>query len=204
LYAQLTYIYTEASPNPNSMKFVLNSMLSGDENFMKDYASAPTADDSPLAAALFEFPFVRRVFMTKNFITITKDEQIPWEDIVLGMKTFLKDYFESAKPVMAVDDYENELKKQWKAEQLKISENDTETVKKIKGILDEYIRPAVEGDGGAISFHHFDEQAGILKVTLQGSCSGCPSSTVTLKAGIENLFRRMMPDQVKTVVAEGV
>ncbi len=204
LYAKTTYIYTESSPNPNSMKFVLNSMLSADENFLRDYAESATAAESPLATALFAFPFVKRVFLTKNFITITKDEQIPWEDIIPGMKTFLKEYFDENKPVMEVDDYENELKKQWKAEQLKINENDTETVKKIKGILDEYIRPAVEGDGGAISFHTFEEITGTLKVTLQGSCSGCPSSTVTLKAGIENLFKRMMPDQVKTVVAEGV
>jgi NFU1 iron-sulfur cluster scaffold homolog, mitochondrial len=204
LYSKLTYIYTEASPNPNSMKFVLNSMLSEDEDFIKDYAEASVAAESPLATALFAFPFVRRVFLTKNFITVTKDEQIPWDDIVPGMKTFLKEYIESGKTVMEFDDYENELKKKWKAEQLKVAENDTETVKKIKGILDEYIRPAVEGDGGAISFHAFDEVAGTLKVTLQGSCSGCPSSTVTLKAGIENLFKRMMPDQVKTVVAEGV
>jgi NFU1 iron-sulfur cluster scaffold homolog, mitochondrial len=202
LYAKLINIYTESSPNPNSMKFVLNTMLSGDDDFLRDYDSPEAATESPLASAVFSFPFVKRVFLTKNFITVTKNEQIPWEDIVVGMKTFLKDYFESGKPVMDADEFENNMKKEWQASQLRINENDSETIKKIKGILDEYIRPAVEGDGGAISFHSFDETDGVLTVTLQGSCSGCPSSTVTLKAGIENLFRNMMPDKVKTVVSE--
>lgn len=202
LYSKIINIYTEASPNPNSMKFVLNTMLSGYEDFVRDYDNAKAAEESPLATAIFAFPFVQRVFMTKNFVTVTKNEQIPWEDIVPGMKTFLKEYFESGKFVMSADEHEDDLKKQWMDAQLKASENDTETIKKIKGILDEYIRPAVEGDGGAIAFHSFDEPEGLLTVTLQGSCSGCPSSTVTLKAGIENLFKNMMPNIVKNVVAE--
>jgi Fe-S cluster biogenesis protein NfuA len=202
LYSKIINIYTESSPNPNSMKFVLNTMLSGYEDFVKDYDSVTAAQESPLASAIFNFPFVRRVFMTKNFVTVTKDEQTPWEAIIPGMKVFLKDYFEAEKPVMEIDEHENDLKKEWQAQQLKINENDTETVKKIKGILDEYIRPAVEGDGGAIAFHSFDDQEGLLTVTLQGSCSGCPSSTVTLKAGIENLFKNMMPNVVRSVVSE--
>jgi Fe-S cluster biogenesis protein NfuA len=197
LYAAHLYVYTEASPNPNSMKFVLNRMLSKDENFLRDYTTVESAADSPLAQEILQFPFVERVFMTKNFITITKQEQIPWEDIVNGMKTYLKDYFEANKVVILGEDEEDEFGKP-------ISKNiidttDTETIKQIKGILDEYIRPAVEGDGGAISFSSFNEADGVLKVLLQGSCSGCPSSTITLKAGIENLFKRMMPDKVKTV-----
>jgi Fe-S cluster biogenesis protein NfuA len=202
LYSKTINIYTESSPNPNSMKFVLNSMLSSDEDFVRDYDSVTAATESPLASEIFSFPFVMRIFMTKNFITVTKNEQIPWEDITSGMKTFLKNYFESGKPIMDADEFENNMKKEWQAQQLKANENDSETIKKIKGILDEYIRPAVEGDGGAISFHDFDETSGLLTVTLQGSCSGCPSSTVTLKAGIENLFRNMMPDKVKSVVSK--
>jgi Fe-S cluster biogenesis protein NfuA len=197
LYASHLYVYTEASPNPNSMKFVLNRMLSKDENFLRDYTTVESAADSPLAQEILQFPFVERVFMTKNFITITKQEQIPWEDIVGGMKTYLKEYFEANKVVILGEDEENEFGKP--TSKNTIDTTDTETVKQIKGILDEYIRPAVEGDGGAISFSSFDETEGVLKVTLQGSCSGCPSSTVTLKAGIENLFKRMMPDKVKIV-----
>jgi Fe-S cluster biogenesis protein NfuA len=202
LYTKLINVYTESSPNPNSMKFVLNTMLSGDDDFVRDYDNATLASESPLASAIFNFPFVRRVFLTKNFVTVTKNEDIPWEDIIQGMKVFLKDYFESGKPVMDAEEFENNMKKEWQAQQLRINENDSETIKKIKGILDEYIRPAVEGDGGAIAFHDYQENEGILTVTLQGSCSGCPSSTVTLKAGIENLFRNMMPDKVKTVVSQ--
>jgi Fe-S cluster biogenesis protein NfuA len=206
LYKKHINIYTEASPNPNSMKFVLNTMLSHDENLSKDYPDAVSAAESPLANQIFQFPFVRRVFMTKNFITITKDEQISWDDIIGGMKVFLKDYFENNKPVFEVDDNDPDHDRHRPKIEFNdgINENDSETVKTIKGILEEYIRPAVESDGGMIRFHSFEEESGIVKVLLQGSCSGCPSSKVTLKAGIENLLKRMLPNAVKEVVAEGI
>lgn len=179
----------EANPNPNSMKFVANFMLMPD-GISLDFPSKEEASNSPLATSLFELPHVERVFFMANFVTITKPESVEWLEIREEIKEVIKDYLESGKPLV------NELE-----DNNQINESDSEAVKKIKGILDEYIRPAVEQDGGAITFHSFEE--GILKVLLQGSCSGCPSSTVTLKAGIENLMKRMLPE-VQSVEAEGV
>lgn len=192
------FIYTELSPNPNSMKFVLNFELVPD-GLSFDYPSHASALEegkiSPLAADLFQFPFVQRVFIASNFVTLTKDEQTQWEDVLRDVKAFIKIYFEEEQPVFD----ESTISKNT----VVVSANESETVQKIKAVLDQYVRPAVESDGGAINFHSFDEADGKVKVLLQGSCSGCPSSTLTLKAGIENLLTRMVPG-VKEVVAEGV
>lgn len=182
-------LYLEANPNPNSMKFVANFMLMPD-GVSLDFPTKEEASNSPLATVLFELPFVERVFFMANFITITKKESVDWMEIREELKEVIKTYLEEGKPIV------NELN-----DNNQINENDSESVKKIKGILDEYIRPAVEQDGGAITFHSFEN--GVVKVLLQGSCSGCPSSTVTLKAGIENLLKRMLPE-VESVEAEGV
>jgi Fe-S cluster biogenesis protein NfuA len=195
LYKKLINIYTEAVPNPNAMKFVANTMLVANEEIVKDYPDAASATDSPLAQELFKFPFVQRVFIANNFVTITKDEASDWAEQIPVMRHFLKNYIEEGNPV-----FEGEGTEDTPA----ANPNDSEAVKKIKGILDEYIRPAVEMDGGHIMFHSFEPETGVVKVLLQGSCSGCPSSTITLKAGIENLLTRMMPGEVKTVVAEGI
>ncbi len=192
------YIYTELSPNPNSMKFVLNFELVPD-GLSFDYPSKEAALEegnvSPLAADLFQFPHVQRVFIASNFITVTKDDASAWEEVLGDTKSFLKIYFEENQPVFEPKTIENNT--------LIVDENDTPAVQQIKAALDQYVRPAVESDGGAINFHSFDQESGAVKVLLQGSCSGCPSSTLTLKAGIENLLTRMVPG-VKTVVAEGV
>lgn len=189
-------IYTEATPNPNSMKFVFNFELIP-EGTSFDYAAPAEAiaagRHSPLAVELFGFDWVKRVFISYNFVTLTKDEDTPWEDVLPQAKRFLKDYFEDKKSVLTLEATQ--------AYETAAGEQDSETVQKIKTVLDQYVRPAVESDGGAINFHSF--QDGVVKVLLQGSCSGCPSSTLTLKAGIENLLTRMVPE-VKEVVAEGV
>ena len=184
---RIVTLYTESNPNPNSLKFVADFMLV-DEGSV-DYPNAQSAENCPLALDLFRFSFVKRVFITANFITITKAEDIDWFEISPMIKSLIKGYLEEGKPLFR--------------ETIKgadISADDPEIVQKIKVMLDEYIRPAVEQDGGAINFKSYDE--GTVTVTLQGSCSGCPSSTVTLKAGIENLLKRMIPE-VKEVVAEG-
>lgn len=190
-------IYTEASPNPNSMKFVFNFMLAP-EGLSFDYPSiAETAVEgkaSPLAGDLFQFAFVQRVFIASNFITLTKDDVTEWGDVLIDIKQFLRIYFDENHPVFVQKTIDKNTT---------FLDTDTETVRKIKTVLDEYIRPAVESDGGAISFYSFEEATGQVKVLLQGSCSGCPSSTLTLKAGIENLLTSMVPG-VKEVVAEGV
>jgi Fe-S cluster biogenesis protein NfuA len=184
------HIYLEANPNPNSLKFVVNFMLA-DEGLSFDYPDQSSTENSPLAHELFNFASVDRVFIASNFVTVTKKGDVDWIEIQDFIRDHIKKYLEAGKvAVQAVFDKDPLF-----------DENDSETVKKIKGILDEYIRPAVEQDGGAIVFHSFHD--GIVKVLLQGSCSGCPSSTVTLKAGIQNLLTRMLPE-VKEVQAEGV
>lgn len=182
-------LYLEANPNPNSLKFVANFMLVP-EGQSYDFPDKASTENAPLAAELHEYDFVDRVFYMNNFVTVTKTEAAEWEEIKGTLKSHIQNYLESGKEV---------LTKQMPDEVF--DENDSETVKKIKGILDEYIKPAVEQDGGAIAFHSY--QNGVVKVLLQGSCSGCPSSTVTLKAGIENLLKRMLPE-IEAVEAEGV
>lgn len=182
------HLYLESNPNPNSLKFVANEMLVP-EGMSFDFPDAASAAEAPLAKELFEYPFVDRVFYMSNFITVTKKEDVEWLEIQDKLKAHIQQFLEAGKlildkkaPAVAQD-----------------GGYDSETVIKIKTILDEYIRPAVEQDGGAITFHSYED--GVVRVTLQGSCSGCPSSTVTLKAGIENLFQRLMPEEVKSVVA---
>jgi Fe-S cluster biogenesis protein NfuA len=182
------HIYLESNPNPNSLKFVVNEMLVP-EGLSFDFPDATSTSISPLAKELFAFPFVDRVFFAGNFVTVTKKEEVDWIEIQNTVKDYIKKYLEAGKLIIDIND---------EGEALPVEE-ETETVKKIKTILEEYIRPAVEQDGGAITYHSF--QDGIVKVKLQGSCSGCPSSMVTLKAGIENLFTRMMPGEVKSVEA---
>ena len=191
------HIYTESTPNPHSMKFVFNVELLPD-GMSFDYAQPADGltkeKSSPLAVALFGFEFVRRVFITSNFITVTKAEAVLWEDELFGIKQYLKSYFAEKRPVFSLPTYAIDGADQ---------EDDNAIISKIKEVLDQYVKPAVESDGGAISFHSFDETSGQMKVLLQGSCSGCPSSQMTLKAGIEALMTRMIPE-VKEVVAEGV
>lgn len=182
-------IYMEANPNPNSMKFVANFMLVP-EGASYDFPDKTTAENVPLAARLFDLPYVERVFFMSNFITVTKQESSEWIEIRDELKSVITNYLESGEPLIASPDVQEIF-----------DESDSEVVKKIKVILDEYIRPAVEQDGGAITFHAFEE--GNVKLLLQGSCSGCPSSTITLKAGIENLLKRMVPEvqQVEAINA---
>jgi len=180
-------IYLEANPNPNSLKFVSEEMLvEPGKNY--DFPDLKSAEHAPLAAELFQFDYVKRVFYMSNFITVTKDEDKQWIEIQDEIKGHIKSYLESGKPILNISEMEVEVE-------------ETEMDVKIKGLLDEYIKPAVEQDGGAIEYKSFEE--GVVKVFLQGSCSGCPSATVTLKSGIENLLKSMIPE-VKSVEAEEV
>ncbi len=182
------HIYLESNPNPNSLKFVVNDMLVP-EGLSFDFPDVQSTSISPLAKELFSFPFVDRIFFAGNFVTVTKKEEVEWIEIQNTLKEYIKTYLEAGRLIIEINDEEETLP----------VEEETETIKKIKTILEEYIRPAVEQDGGAITYHSF--QDGVVKVRLQGSCSGCPSSMVTLKAGIENLFTRMMPGEVTSVEA---
>ncbi|MFK7951368.1 MAG: NifU family protein [Ekhidna sp.] len=186
---RLVNIYTESNPNPNSLKFVANFMLIP-EGISRDFPGIEATSEAPLAKALFEnFDYVERVFYMSNFVTITKKEEIEWFEVKNDIQQFIKSYLEESKSVLT----ENIAK----TIDEELTGDDSEA--KIKGVLEEYIRPAVEMDGGAIQFVSLVD--GVVTVSLQGSCSGCPSSTITLKSGIENLLKRMVPE-VKEVVAE--
>lgn len=186
-------IYAEASPNPDSMKFVANlSFLP--QGISVDYADKDAASKSPLAQELFDFDYLNRVFISSNFISVTKNPETNWVEVISEIRAFLKKYLEESKSVFTEMPQHNEIN-------VTQTGNRTEIEAKIIDLLNTYVRPAVEQDGGNIEFVAFDE--GIVTVALQGSCSGCPSSTVTLKSGIESLLKRMVPE-VKEVRAEGV
>ena len=191
-------IYTEQTPNPESLKFVSNRMIhKGTADFREEELAK---EWSPLATALFQQPYVKGVYICNNFVTITKELNYSWEDIKLKAKQFIIDYIDSGDTIinegfeaaMAELDAANGVGYEYTGEE-------AELVKRIKELLDTYVKPAVEMDGGNIELKHFKD--GIVTVVLQGSCSGCPSSTVTLKAGIEGMMKRMIPE-VKEVVSE--
>ena len=187
-------IYTEMTPNPETMKFVANKLLYPGKSI--DIAEENLAFASPLAKELFSFPFIRSVFIASNFVTITKNtEQDDWQDVIPTIKTFLKEYLENGGVVVN----EEEVAKMKQEASNTVNADDDDVVKRIKELLENYVMPAVEMDGGAIQFKSYND--GIVNLMLQGSCSGCPSSMVTLKAGIEGMMKRMIPE-VKEVVAE--
>ena len=187
-------IYTEMTPNPETLKFVANKLLYPGKSI--DFQDETQAGPSPLAKELFSFPFIKSVFIASNFVTLTKTpETEDWYEVIPPIKQFLKDYLENGGPVLN----EEEIAKTKQDMGNIVLSEDTDAVKRIKELLDNYVKPAVEMDGGAIQFKTFDE--GKLTLMLQGSCSGCPSSMITLKAGIESMMKRMIPE-VKEVVAE--
>ncbi|HLO70335.1 MAG TPA: NifU family protein [Flavipsychrobacter sp.] len=184
-------IYTEMTPNPETMKFVANKLLYPGKSI--DFPEEASATPSPLAKELFAFPFIRSVFIASNFVTLTKTPDTLWEDVIPTVREFLKQYLEEGKVVI------NEDLIVKKADANTVSADDSDVVKRIKELLENYVKPAVEMDGGAISYKGYED--GVVKLMMQGSCSGCPSSMITLKAGIEGMMKRMIPE-VKEVVAE--
>lgn len=178
-------VYTESTPNPATMKFIVNKLLI---NGSVDYPNKESAEKSTFAKELYKFSFVNGVFFASNFVTVTKTEGTEWDDIEPILKEFVKGAVESELTVQEV-------------EQEEVNFEGTDAEVKIQQILHDYVRPAVEQDGGAISYKSFTD--GIVTVELRGSCSGCPSSTLTLKSGIENLLKRMVPE-VQEVVSEAL
>lgn len=190
-------LYTEQTPNPETLKFVLNRII---YKGIADFKQADLAMHwSPFASALFEFPFVKGVYICNNFITVTKENSVDWNDIMLELKEFIKAYVAENKPVIQ-EGYQEYMEQQERENStIEYSEADAELVKRIKDLIETYVKPAVEMDGGNIEFKAYDQ--GTVYVIMQGACSGCPSSTVTLKAGIEGMLKRMIPE-VKEVVSE--
>ena len=185
-------IYTEMTPNPETMKFVANKLLYPGKSI--DFPDVENAKPSPLAIEVFGFPFIKSVFIASNFVTLTKTSETDWNDVIPTIRQFLKEYLEENKPVVNEDEIVVV-----KSEGNTIDADDDDVVKRIKELLENYVKPAVEMDGGAIQFKSYQE--GVVNLMLQGSCSGCPSSMITLKAGIEGMMKRMIPE-VKEVVAE--
>jgi NFU1 iron-sulfur cluster scaffold homolog, mitochondrial len=187
-------IYTEMTPNPETMKFVANKLLYPGKSI--DFQDETSALPSPLAMELFSFPFIKSVFIASNFVTLTKtNETEDWQDVIPSIKQFLKEYLEEGKPIVN----EEVLAARKNESSNEVSADDDDVVKRIKELLENYVKPAVEMDGGAIQFRSYEH--GKVNLMLQGSCSGCPSSMITLKAGIEGMMKRMIPE-VKEVVAE--
>lgn len=175
------------------MKFVANKLLYPGKSI--DFPDMASAKPSPLAVELFGFPFLKSVFIASNFVTLTKTSETDWDDVIPAIRQFLKEYLEEGKSVIN----EEEIAARKVESSNDVLADDSDVVKRIKELLDNYVRPAVEMDGGAIQFRSYEE--GKVNLMLQGSCSGCPSSMITLKAGIEGMMKRMIPE-VKEVVAE--
>lgn len=191
-------LYTEQTPNPESLKFVTNRMLY--PNNTADFRETDqelAAEWSPLATELFGMPFVKGVYICNNFVTITKEINYEWSDVMLKIKSFLKTYVEDDKSIVkeGFETVKADLEAEHKAT---YSGDDAALVTKIIELIDTYVKPAVEMDGGNIEFKSYDK--GTVTVELQGACSGCPSSTVTLQSGIEGMLKRMVPE-VKEVVS---
>lgn len=183
-------VYGETTPNPAALKFVVSRMLT--KNAV-EYKNIDQTASSPLAKELFKFPYVKEVFIDENYISVTKYELNSWDEITLELRTFIKQYIENGGIVL--DD--SVVIAAEKQEQIKTEEFDKldVTSQQIINILEEYVKPAVAADGGNIAFESYDEESKIVKVILQGACSGCPSSTFTLKSGIENMLKSMLNDE---------
>ena len=191
-------IYAESTPNPEVMKFVSNRMLA-DKSL--EFLNPSEAKKIPMIQKIFSLPFVESIFLSSNFISIKKTSNLEWGEIILELRNFIT-------KVLNEDDIQNyteniEIEKKTSNKEELISEKKnvtyTEIEQDIIGLLNEYIRPAVEGDGGAIEFDSFSD--GIVKVILKGACSGCPSSTATLKHGIESLLKQKIGEEIKEVAA---
>jgi Fe-S cluster biogenesis protein NfuA len=183
------FIETEGTPNPATLKFLPGRDVMGTST--ADFASADAAHRSPLAGALFALPGVSRVFLGADFITVTKTENEAWQELKPQVLGTLMEHFVSGRPAVetvAVTAEED------------VSPEDQEIVDQIKELLDTRVRPAVASDGGDIVFHGYRD--GVVKLHMQGACSGCPSSRATLKHGIENMLRHYVPEVVSVEQVE--
>ena len=190
-------VYGETTPNPASLKFVVNKGLT---KSMVEFKNIDEAKVSPLAQELFKFHFVKEVFINENYISVTKYDSVSWDEITLELRTFIKEYLENGGIVLDESLIADDVKQE--KQQIKNFDQLDVTSQQIINILEEYVKPAVAADGGNILFDSYDENQKRVKVVLQGSCNGCPSSTFTLKNGIENMLKDMLND--KDIVVEAL
>jgi Fe-S cluster biogenesis protein NfuA len=190
-------IYAESTPNPNTMKFVANRPIM-ENNATIEFTDPDQTGESPLAAAIFNFPFVTNLFFAANFVTVSKNDLIEWDDVSLELRDFIQG------KLNGLDSFFNQEIKANSNLSANAEKSDFVEIKagtpieeKIVSVLEEYITPAVAGDGGAINFKSFKD--GVVTVIMRGACSGCPSSTVTLKQGVETLMKQMVPEVTEVV-----
>ncbi|MDF0707471.1 NifU family protein [Flagellimonas okinawensis] len=188
-------VYAEVTPNPAVMKFVSNKRIVPSTY---EFKNIDEAKDSPLAKELFHFPFVKEVFMDENYVSVTKYEVADWEEINMQLREFIRDYLADGKEVVTAEAIQ---KSKETVEQNTVQTDYDDTSQQIIAILEEYVKPAVASDGGNILFQSYEEESGTVSVILQGACSGCPSSTFTLKNGIETMLKNMMGEKIREVVA---
>ena len=189
-------VYAESTPNPAVLKFVTNKKIVTET---LEFKNIDEAKNAPLALALFHFPFVKEVFMDSNYVSVQKYDVAEWDDVFQEVREFIKTYIEDGKEIIS----ENFKKTPQAVEEQKEVEFEAmdDTSKEIANIIEEYVKPAVASDGGNILFKHYDPESKNVKVILQGACSGCPSSTFTLKNGIENMLKEMLRGKINSVEA---
>ena len=198
-------IYIEETPNPISLKFVANKLIlvSGAS---AEYTAVSETKDAPIAKALFQFPFIKSVFISANFITLLRTDSVEWQEVRDELRVFITNYLNSSKPIITQLPVKEIPKDSGFKDKVIVNTNHSapknEVENKIIEVLEQYIRPAVEQDGGQITFKELKEKT--VVVQMRGSCSGCPSSTVTLKAGIEALLKRLLPNDVNEVISEAI
>jgi Fe-S cluster biogenesis protein NfuA len=189
-------VYGETTPNPSTLKFVVNKLIT---KTAFEFKNIDQTGPSPLAKELFSFPFVKEIFIDENYISITKYEVATWEEITLEIRTFIKQFIENGGQI--IDELQAVESPKAEKQQIKNFDHLDTTSQQIINILEEYVKPAVAADGGNILFDSYDEEQKLVKVILQGSCNGCPSSTFTLKNGIENMLKSMLNDDAIVVEA---
>ena len=191
-------VYAEVTPNPSTMKFVASKKIVGDTYEFKNIDEAKNA---PLAMALFQFPFVKQVFIDDNYVSVSKYDVADWEDVTLELRELIRNFIADGKEIVSHNAKSIEKVAQKSIKNENEVDNLDDTSKEIIAILEEYVKPAVASDGGNILFKSYEAESGTVNVILQGACSGCPSSTFTLKNGIETMLKNMMGEKVNEVVA---
>jgi len=187
-------VYAESTPNPSVQKFVANKKLVEADFEFKNNEEAKT---SPLANELFNFEYVKEVFISENYVSITKSETVEWGEITVEIRSFIREYIAAGKAIVSA----NSQPKNNTQTTIETSTNLDDVSKQVISLLDQYVKPAVAADGGNIAFQSYDATTQTVNVILQGACSGCPSSTVTLKNGIENMLKQLIPGKISQVVA---
>ncbi len=187
-------VYAELTPNPSVLKFVANKKLVDTD---LEFKNIDDAVDSPLATDLFNFPYVKEVFISENYVSITKFDRVEWSEITVEIRSFIKQFIADGKSIGTGKNVEEHKSTQNNTQPEELDD----ISKQIVDILEEYVKPAVAADGGNILFQSYDEKSKTVNVILQGACSGCPSSTITLKNGIENMLKQLIPNKIDHVVA---